>query len=738
MAFIEAYQTVKPLSIGELWAVPQMLRTVLLEGIGRIAGRTLTELREREMADFWANRLITANRRDPGLIFSIMAELAEAQQKPSSYFAVQLMDYLYDEGTVLAPVQSWIERTFHKSLNELGLHVANRQTKDQLSIGNAFISLRQLALFDWKKCFERVSQVEQTLRQDPADIYAQTDFATRDRYRRAIEDLHRGSSLTEEEVAEHAIEMATEAGSDDVYDELSAHVGTYLIGEKRGDLARRIGCRESLRFRALHWAYRHHSAVYFSCFTFFTAAFIFLALRFGLRTSAIWIQGVMAILLVIPASQISLEVVNYLVTLLFPPCTLPKMDFKISGIPDACRTLVVVPMMLIDPETVAAEVEKLEIRYLANAEANLLFGLFSDYTDASEAHVEADESLIQAAMRGIEALNQRYDGERFFLFHRQRRWCDSEQKFIGWERKRGKLEELNGLIDGTRPPEAERLVYVGDQDHLRNVRFVITLDSDTQLPHDTARRMIETIAHPLNRARGGDKGIVRSGYSIIQPRVSPSLPSTSGSPFSRLFSDPVGIDPYTSAVSDVSQDLAGEGSYHGKGIYDVRTFSKVLSGRFPDGLLLSHDLIEGAHVRVALASDIELYDEFPQDYLSYIKRQHRWIRGDWQIADWLTPWVPMGRGGRGANPLSLFDRWKIFDNLRRSLFPVASLSLLVASWFVSSQAGLTATSVVAVQLLFHSLAQPVTWATTGQVWKGISFAKKSYDLVRVLAEAALI
>ncbi len=738
LAFIDAYQTRKPLSIGELWVVPQMLRIVLLEGIGQIAGRALAELREREIADFWANRLITANRQDPGQIFSILAELAEAHHNPSPYFAVQLMDYLYDEGAVLSSVRGWLEHTFHETLNELSLRVTNRQTRDQLSIGNAFISLRQLSLLDWKKCFERVSQVEQTLRQDPAGIYPQMDFATRDSYRRAIEDLHRGSGLTEDEVAARAIEMANEAGSVDAHDELSAHVGTYLIGEKRSALAKRIGCHETFGFRALRWASRRHTAVYFSGLTFFSAAFIFLALWFGLRTDALWLQTIIVMLLIIPASQLSLDVVNYLVTRIFPPRTLPKMDFKISGIPDSCRTLVVVPMMLTDPETVAAEAEKLEIRYLANAESNLLFGLFSDYADADEARVEADESLLQAATRGIEELNRRHGGERFFLFHRERIWCDSEQRFIGWERKRGKLEELNGLIDGTRSQEAQRLVYVGNPDHLRNVRFVITLDSDTQLPHDTARRMIETLAHPLNQARLDDAGIVRSGYTIIQPRVSASLPSANGSPFSRLFSDPVGIDPYTSAVSDVYQDLAGEGSYHGKGIYDVRTFSKILSGRFPQGLLLSHDLIEGAHVRVALASDIELYDEFPQDYVSYVKRQHRWIRGDWQIADWSTPCVPLGSGGRGANPLSWFNRWKIFDNLRRSWLPAASLGFLVVSWFVSSQAGLIATAAVAAQLLFRSLAQPVTWVTTGRGWRGVSLTRKTYDLIRVLAEAALL
>jgi cyclic beta-1,2-glucan synthetase len=739
LAFIEAYQSVKQLSIGELWAVPQMLRTVLIEGIQQFAGRALSELREREIADFWANRLITANRRDPNQLFSIMSELTESQSSPSPYFSAQLIDYLYDEEAALAPVQSWLERIFHKSLNELSLREKSRETRDQISVENAFTSLRQLALLDWKECFEKLSRVEQTLRQDPAGIYPQMDFATRDRYRRAIEDLHRGSGPAEEQVARNAIEMAIQAGHDSAQDERSVHVGTYLIGKKRADLARLSGCRESLRFRALHWVYRHHSAVYFLGLALFSTAFVSLPILLGLHAAhALGILIIITTLLLIPASQLSLEVMNYLVTRLFPPRVLPKMDFSVSGIPDNCRTLVVVPMMLLDIKTIKAEAEKLEIRYLANKEANLLFGLFSDYMDAPQAHRESDAALLEAATTYIQALNQRHGDDRFFLFHRERKWCESEQKFIGWERKRGKLEELNGLIDGTRPRGADRLVYVGDPDQCFNVRFVITLDSDTQLPHDAARRMIETLAHPLNRARFDGAGKVESGYTVIQPRVSPSLPSTSGSPFSRLFSDPVGIDPYTNTVSDVYQDLTGEGSYHGKGIYDVRAFNRVLSGRFPEAWLLSHDLIEGAHVRVGLASDIELYDEFPQDYLSYIKRQHRWIRGDWQIADWTMPRVPRAGGGRAPNPLSWFDRWKIFDNLRRSLLPVASMALLMSSWLISSRAGWIATGVVATQLFFHSLAQPVTWATTSRGFMKASPAKIVHDLLRVLVEAALL
>jgi len=739
LAFIEAYQSVRTLTIGELWAVPQMLRIALIESIQDLAASALTELREREIADFWANRLITANRRDPNQLFSILAELAATQPGSSPYFAAQLVDHLYDEDAALVPVQGWLERTYRKPLSELNLREQNRQTKDQISIGNAFTSLRQLALLDWRRIFEQLSRVEGLLRLDPSGVYPKMDFDTRDRYRRAIEELARRSGQAEDRVVQRAIEIATQAASKATEDDRWIHVGTYVIGEGRRELARLIRCHEALRFRVLQWVYRHHSAVYFLGLSFFLAVFISLIVLLGLRGQTPGIRLVIALLLLIPVSQLALEVLNYLVMRLLPPRALPKMDFEVSGIPDAFRTLVVVPVFLMDAETIRAEVEKLEIRYLANKESNLLFSLFTDYVDSEQARHEDDERLLQTVTESVEALNHRYGGERFFLFHRDRTWSESEQKFIGWERKRGKIEELNRLIDGTRPEDADRLVYVGDPDHLSNVRFVITLDSDTQLPLGTARRMIETLAHPLNQPRFDAAGRILAGsYTIIQPRVSPTLPSTSASPFSRLFADVVGIDPYTKAVSDVNQDLAGEGSYHGKGIYDVRAFSRVLSGRFPEEWLLSHDLIEGAHVRVGLASDIELYDEFPQGYLSYTRRQHRWIRGDWQIADWILPRVPQPGRRRGPNPLSWFDRWKIFDNLRRSLIPTTSLGLLIASWLTSPLIGWISTLVVAMQLLFHPLSQPFTMATTRQGLKSFSFSKVAHDLLRAVADAALL
>ncbi|MFH0801431.1 MAG: glucoamylase family protein [bacterium] len=739
LSYIDAYQLGQTLSIGELWAVPQMLRIALIESIRDLATGALGELRERELADFWANRLITANRRDPKQLFFVLAELAATQTSPTPYFAAQLVGHLHDEEAALVPVQSWLERTYRKSLSELALREQNRQTKDQISIGNAFASLRQLALLDWRQTFEELSRVEALLRLDPSGVYPGMDFNTRDRCRRVVEELSRRSGWAEDKVAQKAIELASKGARESKDDDRLHHVGTYLIGEGRSELAHLLSSREAPRFRALKWIYRHHSAVYLLGLSLLTASFILLIVMAGLRGNPPGIRILLSLLLLVPVSQLALEILNYLAMRLLPPRALPKMDFEVSGIPDAFRTLVVVPVLIGNTETIRAEVEKLEIRYLANKEDNLLFSLFTDYTDSVEAHREDDERLLKTVTESIEDLNRRYGAGRFFLFHRERAWSESEQKFIGWERKRGKLEELNRLIDGTRSSDAACLVYVGDPDHLSNVRFVITLDSDTQLPLNTARRMIETLAHPLNRPRfDGAGGILPGSYTIIQPRVSPTLPSTSASLFSRLFADAVGIDPYTKAVSDVHQDLAGEGSYHGKGIYDVRTFSRMLSGRFPEEWVLSHDLIEGAHVRVGLASDIELYDEFPQGYRSYSTRQHRWIRGDWQIADWILPGVPLPGGKRGPNPLSGFDRWKVFDNLRRSLIPPASLGLLIVSWLISPWIGWISTLVVAMQLLFQPLAQPLTMATTSQGWRSFSFPKVAHDLLKTLVDAALL
>ncbi|MDF1500566.1 MAG: glucoamylase family protein [Anaerolineales bacterium] len=737
--FIEGYQESQVLTIGELWALPLFLRIALVERIGDLARQAWTEMYEREQASYWAYRLLSTLRREPDQLFAIINELTRAVPSPSHYFGVQLTGHLYDEDSLLTLVQNWLERTVRHPLAEQSLREQSRQAADQLSIGNAITSLRTLSLLDWRELFEALSHVERALRRDPAGIYQHMDFDTRNQYREAVEVLARGSGSEEVYVARLAVEMAEASGDRTSADPRRAHVGTYLIRDGRNDLEQRLHARVKVSARIRAWIKRWHTPVYLLLIALLTLVLMapaFVAFDYGAWD---WPFFAAVLFLLGPASQVAVEIANYLLTRILPACWLPKMDFEETGIPDAFRTLVIIPTLLTDEETIRQEVEKLEIRFLANQEANLAFGLFSDYADSPTPQAEDDGLLLQTATAEIERLNQKHGHTPFFLLHREREWVETEQQFIGWERKRGKLEELNRLICRAAPTDQREIVRVGDPDALQEFRFVITLDSDTQLPRDTARRMIETLAHPLNQpVLTDDDRVVEGTYGIIQPRVSPSLPSASATPFSRLFTNPVGTDPYTKAVSNVYQDLTGETSYLGKGIYDPRVFDRALGGVFPEQRLLSHDLIEGAYVRVGLASDIELFDEFPATYAAYGRREHRWIRGDWQILDWLFPTVPSADGTRVRNPLSLINRWKIFDNLRRSLVPATSVAALLTAWLVSQTLSIHAMILIAMMLLFQPLSQPLTWLTSVSGHRTFSPTLIRRDIQRALAEVALL
>jgi cyclic beta-1,2-glucan synthetase len=677
--FLAAFQAIIPLDIGELWALPLMLRLQLLECLRTLAIQVDQQQRESEEADFWANRLITAVRHSSPRLLKIMEELLERYPEPTPHFASELVAHLYDDEGALPVVSGWLERSLRSPLLEVMQQEHRHQAVQQTALTNAINSCRRLAQIQWRELFQSLSWAESELAADPAGVYARQDFETRDRYRSAVEEIARWSNCSEQKTIDHALALAKAA-----QDEVARHVGYYLIDAGRPVLEQATGARVPLAERSRRWLRAHAAAAYFGSLWLLMAALVVAPLIFvaGLVP---WVTlGLLGLLLLLPASELAVLVVNYLVTSLLPPEVLPKMSFEKEGIPDDCRTLVVVPMLLTTPSAIQNQLSRLEIHYLGNTDANLRFSLLSDFSDAPRQSMPEDAEYIDIVARGIEELNRRHGAGHFFLFHRGRMWSESEQSWIGWERKRGKLEQLNQFLIGESTPELEGFLYAGDRAQLEGIRFVITLDADTQLLRDTARRMIETLAHPLNQARLSPDGrnVVR-GYTIIQPSVSASLPSATATWFSRIFADPRGIDPYTHAVSDVYQDLVGEGSYHGKGIYELQTFCRLLSGRFPTAHLLSHDLLEGCHVRVGLATDIELLDVFPNSYIAWWSRQHRWIRGDWQIIDWLKSCVPLGDGRMEPNPLSVFNRWKIFDNLRRSLVPPAIVALLLAGWFLT-------------------------------------------------------
>jgi cyclic beta-1,2-glucan synthetase len=677
--FLVAFQAIAPLDIGELWALPLMLRLKLLECLRTLAVQVELQEGQSEEADFWANRLITGAHHSSSRLLRMMEELVERHPEPTAHFASELMAHLYDEEAALPLVSQWLERCLRAPLLEVMQQEHRRQAVQQTALSDAINSCRLIAQIAWPEFFESVSWAQNELSSDPAGVYARQDFETGDRCRGAVEEIARWSKDSEQAIIRQALALAKAAE-----DKVARYVGYYLIDAGRLALERATGAAVPMAERSRRWLRAHATGAYFGSILVLAVAIVAAPLVFVAGMAPAVTLGLLGLLLLLPASDLAVLAVNYIVTSLLPPQVLPKMSFKKEGIPDDCRTLVVVPTLLTTANAIRRELERLEIRYLGNSDANLRFALLTDFADAPQQSMPEDDEYIDIVARGVEELNRRYGEERFFLFHRGRSWSESEQRWIGWERKRGKLEQLNRFLMGESAPELEGFLCAGDGTRLEGIRFVITLDADTQLLRGTARRMIETLAHPLNQPRLSPDGrhVIR-GYTIIQPSVSSTLPSAMATWFSRIFADPRGIDPYTHAVSDIYQDLVGEGSYHGKGIYELQTFHRLLSGRFPAAHLLSHDLLEGSYVRVGLATDIELLDVFPSSYIAWWHRQHRWIRGDWQIIDWLKPRVMVGGGRVEPNPLSVFNRWKIFDNLRRSLVPPATVALLLAGWFLT-------------------------------------------------------
>ena len=679
-------QTKSPFTIAELWAFPLFVRVALVEELTRLATRVHRGQQLRELAYLWANRLAGAARESPE-VFSKMLRLLEAEpvaQQP--HFVTAVAERLQDEELALGPAQHWIEESFGRPLMEVVVAQHANEAAETVSTSNAFTSLRLLSRLDFKDLFEQVSLVEAELRRDPGGTYTRSDFQTRDRCRRIVEKVSAWSGVEERDVARRAAELAAQAS-----DPATAHVGYFLLSNGLAQLESATGARVPVGVRLRRGSMRHATAAYLTSILSLTACFAavswLLARMAGVEPAGVLIA--LAALAVFPLSELATQIVNAMVISLLPAEPLPKLDFQ-TGIPAEQATLVVIPMLLTGAEVVRAELEKLEVRFLGNRDDHIFFSLFSDFTDAPESSRTDDAELLGIARDGIRALNQRYPfsgnagaGDRFLLFHRPRVWSESEQQWIGRERKRGKLEDLNAFLCGDlkRPILDTGHVPVG-------ITWVITLDSDTQLPPQAGRRMIETIAHPLNRVEiDPSTNTRRQGYTVIQPRVSITLPGALATRFTRIFADASGTDPYSRTVSDAQQDLFLEAIFHGKAIYDVRAFHRMLGNRFPAETLLSHDLIEGAHVGVGLASDIQLFEHLPVDYGGFAVRQHRWIRGDWQIARWTLRTVPSVSGAAVANPLRGISRWRICDNLRRSLVPVAGLFLLLLGWLMRAAPG---------------------------------------------------
>jgi cyclic beta-1,2-glucan synthetase len=580
----------------------------------------------------------------------------------------------YQESAALSTKEIWGLKA------ALELELIGRLTKAAASEWPVLVSsLRKIAEIVWKNLFDAVSCVHAVLARDPGGAYLRMDFDSRERYHKVLTSLARHCLLSESQIAQMAIEFAEQArlmGDGSRAATRRAHVGFYLVDRGLAQLEAAIGYRPPLTARLPRLIMRYPTAVYLMGIELLTLVIVF-GILYKLDSVMPAYAGLL--LLVLPATQAASDFINSLVTFLFQPRALPKLDFS-RGIPADCTTMVAVPTLLFSEAQVHDLALDLEIRFLANRDRNLYFALLTDLTDA-ESPRDPNDALVTLCVRLVEGLNQRYREEGrspFFLFHRHHAFNESEGRWMGWERKRGKLLDLNRLLRGSFDAFP---IKVGDLSVLPQIRYVITLDADTQLPRDSATRLVGAIAHPLNRAVVDPVSrVVVEGYGILQPRIGISVQSAARSRMAALYSGQTGFDIYTRAVSDVYQDLFGEGTFTGKGIYEVDVLRAVLEQRFPENALLSHDLIEGAYARAALVSDIELIDDYPSHFSAYSRRKHRWVRGDWQIMRWTQALVPDFHGNLISNPINLISRWKILDNLRRSLVEPGLVLLLLSGW----------------------------------------------------------
>ena len=689
--FVNAYQRVEPLAIGELWALAITLRVVLVENLRKLADSIVRSRRARQEADRLVDSLL-GNGDLPSISPLVLRRFEDEPLERA--FAVQLVQRLRDLDPKVGPILLWLDKRLDAqgtTSDEIVRAEHQDQTAMTVTVRNVISSMRLTSGFDWHEFFESISLVDEVLRN--GSLFAEMDFSTRDLYRHAVEELSRGSAHSEIEVARRALQRAKQSQARPL-DHMPGRLdrtddpGYYLVSKGRLDFERELGYRTPWIHKLLRLYLRTAVPGYLGTIMVLTALILVLPLvhsaEHGVAVKYLVLLGLIG---AIPASDLAIAFANRIVTAVLGPRALPRLELR-DGVPEPLRTIVVIPTLLTGLDAIKEQVDRLEIHYLANPDGDLRFALLSDWVDSASERLPGDDALLAAAANGIERLNQRHGptaegSERFLLFHRKRIWNETQRKWMGWERKRGKLRELNHFLRGgsntTFIPTGGRL-----PERIPGVRYVITLDADTRVPRGAVARLVGTMAHPLNHpVFNAVEGRVVDGYSIVQPRITPTLPANrDGSLFQKIFSGPSGMDPYAFAVSDVYQDLFGEGTYTGKGIYEIDAFEKALDAKVRDNTLLSHDLLEGIFARAALASDIELFEEFPSHYGASAARQHRWVRGDWQLLPWLFGKGGSSRGEAAHFTIPLISRWKILDNLRRSLSAPALFLTLVLGWLI--------------------------------------------------------
>lgn len=756
--YLKAYQSNNVLADREIWALPMVLRLVLIENIAHLCENILHTQQQWKKADSLIDDWLEQPDTDSDRVFKHFVEGLHTHDAMNPSFVEHLFYRLRRSGHSYAHLQLMVDKALTKqdtTTEHLTQHEHSVQSLMTLSMGNNITSLHLFATLDWSNLFENASAVEQILKTDPDGTYPLMDLHTRNHYRSRVEELAAIHGVSERHIAREAIALAelafirtrddlelanrlltmTDSEKAEVY--RKGHVGYYLIDKGIQALEMRQGKKARFHQMAVGFGKRSAGILYIGSIGFMTTLLVFVAIRYAQMTSswpsAIWIIAGLVSLL--PASEIAVSTVNWIVCKALKPAVFPRMELK-NGIPEEFSTIVVVPTLLPNTARVKELLSTLECHYLSNREDNLYFALVGGFMDSDQIGSSNDKRIIASALDGVKELNRKYAGkeDRFFFFHRENQFNELHNKWIGWERKRGALMEFNDLVLGSKETSFS---YASNQaPPFSHVRYIITLDSDTILPIGMARKMIGTMAHPLNRpVIDRKRGIVTEGYGLMQPRIDVEVESANKSLFSRIFTAQEGLDPYANAISDVYQDLFGEGIYTGKGIYDLAVFREVLRNAVPDNSILSHDLMEGSYVRTGLVTDLKLVDAHPAKYNAYSARAYRWARGDWQLFPLLFGKILNFPRNRINNPLSLLSRWKIFDNLRRTLISPSLIVLIILGFSL-----LPGSLLVWYSFFIITLSLPLITALIGKLFSRRNGSKgiKRYMPVMIGLKAAFL
>lgn len=674
LSFLNSYQKRKPLSIAELWALPLMLSMALVEKIHEICKEMEKSQQQLRKINQWE-----CLERDS--LLETIQQYIKNMEEVSPVFIESIVRLLRKKEVEGEKIQELFKESLEKwnmDLEEIIDLSYQQQATRKISIGNSITSLHDISTLDWKEIFEKLSLVEQILQEDPAQIYHQMDFESRDYYRHYVEKISKDCRVSESFVAKKAIECAKQIKEKKEANLKEKHVGYYLLDQGKAILYNKLGKKYSGKIKKPASFYTLPIVL---LTIFIVVSFsIYHYLQYWITSyekgiGALYWSIILGIFMIVPISDMVISLQNWILTRNIPPKFIPKLEF-LQGVPKEYATLVVVPTLLPDQNKVKEMIEQLEVHYLANREKNFYFAIAGDFKDAPEKDLPQDQKIIFTAQEMIKNLNKKYKEEKFFFFHRKRVYNRQQKSFMGWERKRGALLELNQLLRGEENTSYQ--FVIGDIQKLPYIRYIITLDADTKLPLEEGKKLVGAMAHPLNRPiLDKEEKIVLEGYGFIQPRISLDIESVNKTAFGRIFAGQGGMDPYTTAVSDVYQDLFGEGIFTGKGIYDINIFQKCLKDTFPDNRILSHDLLEGSYIRTGLATDIQVIDGYPAKYSAYMKRLHRWVRGDWQIIPWLFNRVRNRKGEEIENPINNLSKWKILDNIRRSLVSITTWCLLL-------------------------------------------------------------